>query len=81
VRAVGAGGAYFSPEVAGVVRRGYLRRGGLSIHALLDRLTDAECEILRALVRGQTSGEIEADLHLSARAFEHHRRRILEALA
>jgi DNA-binding NarL/FixJ family response regulator len=80
VRAVASGGAYFSPDVARVVRRGYLRRGGLSIRALLDRLTDAEREVLRGLVHGETTREIGARLHLSTPALAGCRRHIVAAL-
>jgi two-component system, NarL family, response regulator NreC len=81
VRAVGTGGAYFSPDVADLVRRGYLRRGGLSIRAFLARLTEADRAVLDGLVRGASSGEIGARLRLSADAFDGCRRRIIDSLA
>ena len=81
VRAVAAGGAYFSPDVARVIRRGYLRRGGVSVHALLGSLTDAERAVLRGLVHGQTTGEIGAQLRLSRSALDACRRHIVETLA
>ena len=80
VRAVASGGAYFSPDAARVVRRGYLRRGGVSIRALFDRLTEAERAVLHGLVHGETTGELGARLHLSRHALDGCRRRIVQAL-
>lgn len=81
VRAVAAGGAYFSPDVAAVIRRGYLRRGGVSIHSLLQGLTDAERAVLTFLVQGRSIDQIGAELGLSAAALLTCRRRIAENLA
>jgi DNA-binding NarL/FixJ family response regulator len=81
VRAVASGGAYFSPQVANVVRCGYLRRSGLALDAMLSRLSDADRRVLGSLVRGRASAEIEADLGWSARDLLASRRRIVQALA
>jgi DNA-binding NarL/FixJ family response regulator len=81
VRAVASGGAYFSPDVATVVRHGYLRRGSVPIDALLRGLTDLERSILTDLVRGWTLDEIGAELGMTAAALVACRHRIADILA
>lgn len=81
VRAVASGGAYFSPVVADLVRRGYLRSVGVPIDEILGRLDDAERSVLWWLVRGLSSGEIGAELALTADVVDACRRRIVAALA
>jgi DNA-binding NarL/FixJ family response regulator len=80
VRALAMGGAYFSPNVATVVRRGYLRRGW-PVAALLGPLTETEREVLSGLVQGQTLREIGTRLHLSLTALHACRCHIAETLA
>jgi DNA-binding NarL/FixJ family response regulator len=81
VRAVAAGGAYFSPVVATLLRVGYLRGAGLPIDGLLACLTDADQSVLRALLDGLTSSEIAARLGVSATAVDACRARIVTILA
>jgi len=81
VRAVASGGAYFSPDVATVVRHGYLRRGCVSIGALLQGLTDLERSVLTDLVRGWTIDQIGAEVGMSAAALIACRHRIAATLA
>ncbi|MET9952495.1 response regulator transcription factor [Streptomyces sp. NPDC006339] len=64
VRAVGAGGAYLSPRVAGRVIAGMRAHRSAHPHRPLDRLTERERDVLAALGAGLSNAEIAARLHL-----------------
>ncbi|MGW6913341.1 response regulator [Kitasatospora sp. NPDC054939] len=64
VRAVGAGGAYLSPRVAGRVIAGMRAHRSAHPHRSLDRLTEREREVLAGLGGGLSNAEIAARLHL-----------------
>lgn len=81
VRAVADGGAYFSPEIANLLREGYLAGSATVGDALLARLSETERAVLRCLVDGLSPAETAARLQTSAASVEAHRRRILDVLA
>jgi DNA-binding NarL/FixJ family response regulator len=81
VRAVAAGGAYFSPDVASVLRAGYLRAAGVPVDRLLTRLTAIERVMLRGLVEGLTNRELAIRLGLPIRSIDGCRARIAAKVA
>ncbi|MEU9716749.1 response regulator transcription factor [Streptomyces sp. NPDC047976] len=64
VRAVGAGGAYLSPRVAGRVIAGMRAHRSAHPHRSLDRLTERERDVLAGLGAGLSNAEIAGRLHL-----------------
>ncbi len=64
VRAVGAGGAYLSPRIAGRVIAGMRARRAALPHRPLERLTERERQVLAALGSGLSNAEIASRLHL-----------------
>ncbi|MCC0580078.1 response regulator transcription factor [Streptomyces californicus] len=64
VRAVGAGGAYLSPRVAGRVIARLRAHRAAHPHRPLDRLTDREREVLACIGAGLSNAEIAGRLHL-----------------
>jgi two-component system response regulator NreC len=81
VKAVGAGGSFFSPAVSRVVLSGYLgdRPVGESDDPL-GRLTDREREVLQLIAEGKTNKEIAGALSLSVNTVETHRKHLMEKL-
>ncbi|MGW6843850.1 response regulator [Streptomyces sp. NPDC054958] len=64
VRAVGAGGAYLSPRVAGRLIAGLRAHRAAHPHRSLERLTEREREVLAGLGTGLSNAEIASRLHL-----------------
>ncbi|MEU0807472.1 response regulator transcription factor [Streptomyces sp. NPDC005970] len=64
VRAVGAGGAYLSPRVAGRVIAGLRAHRAAHPHRSLERLTEREHKVLAGLGAGLSNAEIASRLHL-----------------
>ncbi|GGS21868.1 hypothetical protein GCM10010205_59640 [Streptomyces nojiriensis] len=64
VRAVGAGGVYLSPRVAGRVIAGMRAHRTAHPHRSLDRLTQRERDVLAGLAAGLSNAEIASRLHL-----------------
>ncbi|MFD3415051.1 LuxR C-terminal-related transcriptional regulator [Streptomyces cyaneofuscatus] len=64
VRAVGAGGAYLSPRVAGRVVAGMRAHRAAHPHRSLERLTEREREVLAGPGTGLSNAEIASRLHL-----------------
>jgi DNA-binding NarL/FixJ family response regulator len=81
VRAAATGGAYFSPEVADLLRDGFLRGGGVSIDQLLQRFSDVDRVVLHGLLDGQSNDELAARLELPVDAIERARDRVAALLA
>ncbi|WP_179886936.1 response regulator transcription factor [Streptomyces sp. ms184] len=80
VRAVGAGGAYLSPRVAGRVIAGM--RAHRAAHPLrpLERLTEREHEVLAGIGAGLSNAEIAGRLHLVEGTVKAHVSAILAKL-
>jgi DNA-binding NarL/FixJ family response regulator len=81
VRAVAAGGAYFSPDVAALLRDGFLRNGGISIDRLLRQFSDLERAVLRGLLAGLSSKDLAEGLDRPVDAIHRSRDRIAALLA
>jgi DNA-binding NarL/FixJ family response regulator len=81
VRAVAEGGAYFSPEVANLLREGYLEGIAQPSDTLLGRLNETERAVLRCLIDGLTTAQTASRLQTSSAAIDAHRRHIVEVLA
>ena len=81
VKAVGAGGSFFSPAVSRVVLSGYLGdRPAAENDDPLGRLTDREREVLQLIAEGKTNKEIGVALALSVNTVETHRKHLMEKL-
>jgi two-component system response regulator NreC len=81
VKAVGAGGSFFSPAVSSVVLSGYLGDRPISEpDDPLGRLTDREREVLQLIAEGKTNKDIAAVLSLSVNTVETHRKHLMEKL-
>jgi two-component system response regulator NreC len=78
IRAIAAGKAFFSPEVAKIVLDASRRAGGATAAERGgSELTPREREILRLVAEGRSSPEIARELNLSVKTVEGHRGRIM----
>jgi two-component system response regulator NreC len=80
IRVVHEGGAYLSPGVVSLVVGDYMNRlsgaGGLPLESLSDR----EREVLQLIGEGKNTKQIAQELHISTKAIEANRRKIMEKL-
>ncbi len=74
IRAVAAGESHVSPSVEAALDSGEDNDGPPG------GLTEREAEVLRLIALGHTNGEIAADLSLSVRTIESHRKHIQQKL-
>jgi DNA-binding NarL/FixJ family response regulator len=74
IRAVAQGGAWLSPEIAGVVLRDV--RSKKSSKPPAAALASREREVLQLLAEGHSMQAIAAQLHLSVKTVETHRRNL-----
>ncbi len=65
VRTVAGGGSWLDPSVTGRVLNAYRRVGTPTTRAAVGTLTDREHEVLRAIGRGMSNGEIAETFHIS----------------
>jgi two-component system response regulator NreC len=81
VKAIRAGGSFFSPPVSKVVLSGYLgdRADGEAEDGVA-RLTDREREVLQLIAEGKTNKEVAHALSVSVNTVETHRKHIMEKL-
>ena len=80
VRAVARGGAVFSPDVAAVLREGYLTAGERPVEDNLALLTDREQDVLRFIAEGLTNRDISTRLDVSVNTVDSHRKHLMEKL-
>ncbi|MEF9886718.1 response regulator transcription factor [Streptomyces sp. P9-A4] len=80
VRAVGTGGAYLSPRVAGRVITGMRAHRAAHPHRSLERLTDRERQVLAGLGAGRSNAEIAKSLHLVEGTVKAHVSAVLSKL-
>jgi two-component system response regulator NreC len=81
VKAIRAGGSFFSPPVSKVVLSGYLgdKVDGDAVDGVA-RLTDREREVLQLIAEGKTNKEVAHALSVSVNTVETHRKHIMEKL-
>lgn len=77
IRTVAAGGNYISPEFAGALAFGLIRKDDRPLHATL---SNREFQILRLLAAGGAGTEIAQTLNLSAKTVSTYKTRILQKL-
>jgi len=80
IRTVSNGGTYLSPKVAGVVVSDYVKRLSDSPESPMEILTGPEREVLQLIGEGKNTKEIALQLHVSTKAIEARRRKIMEKL-
>jgi DNA-binding NarL/FixJ family response regulator len=74
------GGIYLSAKVAGVVVEDYVQHLSLSAQSPLDLLTEREREVLQLIAEGKTTKQIALQLHVTTKAIEANRRKIMDKL-
>jgi DNA-binding NarL/FixJ family response regulator len=80
IKTVNDGGVYLSPDVVSLVVGDYMNRlsgaGGLPLESLSER----EREVLQLIGEGKNTKQIAQILHVSTKAIEANRRKIMEKL-
>lgn len=80
IRVVCDGGTYLSPGVISVVVNDYVNRLTSTSSLPLENLTEREREVLQLIGEGKNTKQIALQLHLSTKAIEANRRKIMEKL-
>ena len=80
IRAVSSGETYLCPKVNQTIINNYSNLLSEKNHKLLERLSVREREVLQLLTEGKSAKQIALELHVSAKAIESNRRKIMEKL-
>ncbi len=80
IRIVAAGDKHLCPKVAGVVVSDYVKHLSGSAESPLETLTAREREVLQLVSEGKNTKQIALELHVSTKAIEANRRKIMEKL-
>src|SRR5207302_2757673 len=81
IRTAVASGTYLSPSVADLVLDDYFRRAQARDQGSeLEILSNRERQVLQLIAEGNSSAEIAAAIHISARTVETHRHNIMKKL-
>jgi DNA-binding NarL/FixJ family response regulator len=80
IRTVTGDGWYISRRITGVVIGDYVKRLLETTESPLEILTDRELEVLQPVVEGKSTKQIALELHVSTKAIEATRRKIMEKL-
>ena len=80
IRIVCAGGTYLSPGVVSIVVNDYVNRLNNDAGMPLESLTEREREVLQLIGEGKNTKQIARQLHISTKAIEANRRKIMEKL-
>ncbi|MDD5064257.1 MAG: response regulator transcription factor [Phycisphaerae bacterium] len=80
IRAVAGDGWYISRRITGVVMGDYVNRLLETTKSPLETLTDRELQVLQPVVEGKSTKQIALELHVSTKAIEAARRKIMEKL-
>lgn len=80
IRTVSAGGKYLSPKIAGEVVEAFIKGIDPTTESPLRALTTREREVLQLIAEGKSTKEIALELHVSTKAIEANRRKIMEKL-
>jgi DNA-binding NarL/FixJ family response regulator len=81
VRTVCRGKTYLSPEIAGTVVEGYVRRPrGAASNASTATLSDRESQVLQLVAEGRSTKEIAGELSITVKTVDTHRQHIMDKL-
>jgi DNA-binding NarL/FixJ family response regulator len=80
IRTVAGDGWYISRRITGVVMGDYVNRLLETSDSPLDVLTDGARQVLQLVAEGKSTKEIAILLHVTAKAIEATRRKIMEKL-
>jgi len=80
IRTVAGDGWYVSRRITGVVMGDYVNRLLETTESPLEILTDRELQVLQPVVEGKSTKQIALELHVSTKAIEATRRKIMEKL-
>ena len=80
IQVVSRGGRYLSPELTKGIVSNYVRLISESNDSPLEILTEREREVLQLIAEGKSTKQIALDLHVSTKAIESNRRRIMQKL-
>jgi DNA-binding NarL/FixJ family response regulator len=80
IRAVSDGGTFLSPQIATVVRDGYIQGLLNAEDSSSSPLTLREREVLQLVAEGRSTKEIAFSFSVSIKTIEAHRKRIMEKL-
>jgi DNA-binding NarL/FixJ family response regulator len=80
IRVVSNGGTYLSPGVVSTVVNDYMNRLNNAGDTPLENLTQREREVLQMIGEGKNTKQIARQLHLSTKAIEANRRKIMDKL-
>ena len=80
VRAVAGGGWNVSPGITGVVMDDYIELLTRTAHCPIEALNDREREVLQLIGEGKNTKQIAHELHVSIKAIEANRRKMMEKL-
>jgi len=80
VRMVAAGNKHLDSKVAGVVVSDYVKRLTETVDSPLESLTVREREVLQLIAEGKNTKQIALQLHVTTKAIEANRRKIMEKL-
>lgn len=80
IRTVAGDGWYISRRITGVVMGDYVNHLLETTESPLDILTDRELQVLQPIVEGKSTKQIALELHVSTKAIEATRRKIMEKL-
>ncbi len=79
VRTVRSGRTYLSPEIAGAVVDGFVKKASDGLSGG-NALSDREREVLQLVAEGKSSKEIASIIHVSVKTVEAHRQHIMDKL-
>lgn len=77
IKVVADGKTYLSPDIAAVVVDGFLDSGNVRDTLSAASLTPREREVVQLIAEGNTTKEIAAQLHVSDKTIETHRRQMM----
>ena len=80
IQVVSKGGRYLSKEVTKAIVSNYIKLLSESTDSPLGALTEPEREVLQLIAEGKSTMQIALDLHVSTKAIESNRRKIMEKL-
>ncbi len=80
IKTVVIGKTFLSPEIAGSIVQDYVRGTPSKKDSTRSALTDREKEVLQLVAEGKSSKQIAADLHVTTKTIEWHRKGIMDKL-